>query len=556
MQLLRTPARSLLRSPALRRRSRGVAVSDGTSLPPPVEGWDAVSPISDMGIKRALVLDNWFPTPQGVKIRRGRQIHVSGMGSGVVESLLPYNGATAITSKLFAATGGKIYDATSAGTASSSVTSLGSNRWQHVNFTTSGGHFLWICNGTDAPRHFNGSAWATPSLTISGHASDEIINANAHKNRIFVIFKDSLDAGYLPTGSVAGTITVLPLGGFFTKGGNLVAMATWTRDGGSGADDYAVFISSEGQCAVFEGTDPASSNTWSLVGVYDIGAPIGYRCFTKVGGDLALINLDGIVPLSEALSKDRGAAATFAITARINNAMNTAARSYKSNFGWSLTPYPRGTQVLLNVPIQEGQTQHQYVMNTLTGAWCRYTNWNGNCFVVFRDQLYMGGNEGLVWKCDQTGLDGAEQIDAIGQCAYNYYKTRGQRKQFKLLRAIMTTDSSIRPALGISTDFRDNAILNTPSAGETASVLFDQAIFDQDVFPVEGRTVSDWASVEGEGYCGSIHFRARTGASSVSLWGISDWGSDPWSAPISGDVELTLNGFDMLYEQVPPGAAL
>lgn len=551
-----TPSRSLLRSPARRRRARGQSVSSGTSLPPPVEGWDAVSPISDMGIKRALVLDNWFPTPQGVKVRRGRQVHAFGLSRRVVESLMPYNGVTSASSKLFAATNGKIFDATASGAGVEVVSGLTSNRWQHVNFTTSGGHFLWICNGSDAPRHYNGSAWATPSLTISGHSSDEIINANAHKNRIFVIFKDSLDAGYLPTGSIAGTITVLPLGGFMTKGGYLVAMATWTRDGGAGSDDLAVFISSEGQCAVFAGTDPASSTTWELVGVYDIGAPIGYRCFAKVGGDLALVNLDGVVPLSEALSKDRGASATFAITARINNAMNAAARDYKSNFGWQLVPYPRGTQVLLNVPVQEGQTQQQYVMNTLTGAWCRYTNWNGGCFAVFRDQLYMGGNDGYVWRCDQTGLDGNQQIDAVGQCAYSYYKMRGARKQFKLVRPILTSDSSLRPALGISTDFRDNAILNTAGVVEAAGAKFDQAVFDRDVFPVESRTVADWASVEGEGYCGSIHFRARTGANTVSIWGISEWEEDPWFASTLDDVDLILNGFDMVYEVVEPGASL
>jgi hypothetical protein len=43
-------------------------------------------------------------------------------------------------------------------------------------------------------------------------------------------------------------------------------------------DDYAAFITSEGQVAVYSGADPASSTTWSLVGVFDIGAPIGRRC--------------------------------------------------------------------------------------------------------------------------------------------------------------------------------------------------------------------------------------------------------------------------------------
>lgn len=530
----------MLRRPAVVRKPRkGAAVARGTSLPPPVEGWDAVSPISDMSPKRAIVLDNWFPTPQGCMVRRGRAQHATSLGSGVVDSLMPYNGATSAASKLFGAANNNIYDVTTAGAASSVVSGLSNNRWQHTNFRVTGGHYLWCCNGIDDPKHYNGSAWATPSLTISGHTADEIVNVSVHKNRLWVTFKNSLDIGYLATSSISGTVTVFPLGAVMSKGGYIVGTATWTRDGGAGEDDFFAAVSSMGQVAIYQGTDPSSASTWSLVGVYDLGAPIGYRCLTKVAGDLALINLEGVLPLSKGLSQDRGAAAQIAITARINNAMNAAARLYKSNFGWELTPYSRGTMAILNVPITEGLLQHQYVMNTLTGAWCRFKNWNANCFAVFKDELYMGGNDGTVSKCDTGGIDGEDPIDAIGQGAYNYFKTRGQRKDFKLLRAILSTDSNTRPSVGISTDFRDNAVLGTPTAAATEPVLWDNAVWDTDSWPTEGRTVAEWQPVSGEGYCASIHFRSRTGAEEGQ-----------------GDIEMTLNGFDIMYEESAPGAAL
>lgn len=524
-----------------------VRTSEGSSISAPVGGWDAVSALADMKEDRAVVLENWFPSPSDVRVRRGSKIHASGMGSGVVDSLMPYNGVTSASSKLFAATGGKIYDVTSNDAATEAVDSLSNNRWQHCNFTTSGGKFLWICNGADDPLHYNGSAWAAPSIT--GVTGSDIINVNGHKNRLWFVLKDSTKAGYLATGAVAGAVTTFELGGFFTKGGYLVAMATWTRDGGAGSDDLAVFISSRGQCVVYAGTDPSSATTWEMIGVYDLGAPLGYRCFTKVAGDLALVNIDGVLPLSQALSTDRGAAASIAITANINNAMNEAARSYAANFGWELTPYPRGTMAILNVPVQEGQVQHQYVMNTLTGAWCKFTGMNANCWAVFRDNLYFGGNEGYVLQADTSGVDITEPIDAIGQGAYNYYRSRGKLKQWKLLQPVLTTDSSTVPAVGISTDFKDNASIGTPTPGQTVSALYDSAIYDTDVYAVEGRTVANWTGIAGTGQCASIHFRAQTGASGIALWGFSDWGEKNWSASVSGDVIMRLNSFNVIHEQ-------
>jgi hypothetical protein len=531
---------------AVRRNAPRAQIGRGASIPAPVGGWDAVSALADMPEDRAVALENWFPSTGDVRVRRGHRIHASGMGSDVVESLMPYNGLTSVSSKLFAATDGTIYDATAADAATSAVTGLTNNRWQHINFTTSGGKYLIACNGADSVRSFDGSSWATPSIT--GITSADAINVNGHKNRIWFVLKDSTKAAYLPTGAIAGAATTFELGGLFTKGGYLVAMATWTRDGGAGEDDVAVFISSRGQCVAYAGTDPADADTWQLVGVFDLGSPIGYRCFTKVAGDLALVNIDGVLPLSQALETDRGAAAAIAITANINNAMNEAARSYASNFGWELTPYAKGTMAILNVPIQEGETQHQYVMNTLTGAWCKFTGMNANCWAVFRDNLYFGGNGGLVYQADTTGLDVSEPIVAIGQGAYNYYGSPGRLKQWKMLQPLLTTDSTARPAVGISTDFKENALLGTPSAAESVSALYDTAVYDTDVYAIESRSVSDWTGINGIGQCASIHFRASTGASSVSIWGISDWGQDPWSSSVSGDVVMRMNGFNVIYE--------
>lgn len=505
-------------------------ISTGMPIPSPVGGWDAVSSLDDMPPDRAIVLDNWFPTTSDVRVRRGHVSHATGMGSAPVETLMVYNGQTTATSKMFNATGGVVYDVTAASAGVSAIASVTNNRFQYVNFTTPGGHFLWVCNGADQPQMFDGTTWSVPTLSVTSPQTDtDIINVNVHKNRLWFVFRDSTKAGYLTTNAIQGTVATFELGNVFSKGGYLVAMATWTRDGGSGSDDYAVFMSSRGQVVTYRGTDPTSADTWALDGVYDLGPPIGYRCFTKVAGDLALVNIDGVLPLSKALGQDRGATAAIAITKNINNAMNEAARLYKGIFGWELVPYPKGTMAILNVPILASAQQYQYVMNTLTGAWCRFTGINANTFCVFLDDLYFGGNDGVVYMADTGGYDDGVQIDAIGQGAYNYYKSPGQLKKWEMLQPIITTDSDGRPTVGISTDFKDNAQLGTPTVSTVASALYDDAIWDTDMYAIEGRTVSDWAAISGVGQCASIHFRASTST--------------------AGETVMRLNGFNTLFRR-------
>lgn len=480
-----------------------------------------------MDPKRAIVLDNWFPQPGYVEVRKGYTSHATGMGSSTpVQTLMAYNGLTTASNKLFAVAGGTIYDVTSAATASSTgITGLSSSRWQFINYTTSAGTaYLVACSGADAVREWNGSAWSTPSIT--GVSSSDIINLNVHKKYIWGVINGSMDACYLALDSISGAATKFPLGSVFSKGGYLIAMGTWTRDGGSGPDDLAVFVSSRGQVAVYEGTNPGSD--FALVGVFDIAPPIGYRCLRKTGGDLAIITIEGVLPLSKALPIDQASEKGIALTLRINNAMNVAAQSYKNNFGWKLIPYPAGTAVILNVPVSETTTAYQYVMNSLTGAWCRFTGWNFNDFAVFNDNLYGAANDGTVKRCWTGSIDGSTQIDAVGQCAYNYWNRKGQVKRFVAIQPQITTDQDVTPALGISTDFRDNASVSTPSATSQASALYDSAIYDTDVYAVEGRTSADWTTVSGIGQCSSTHFRASTSSTS--------------------SVTIQFNGYNIIYE--------
>jgi hypothetical protein len=461
-------------------------------LPIPTGGLDAVSPLTSMPPDRAVALDNWFPQLGYIELRKGHQPHSNTGETGQpVESLMAYNASVGASDKMFAAVNGKIEDVTT-GTASESLTGLTNDRWQHVNFATSGGNFLEMCNGADGVRYFDGSSWATASIT--GVTAADLIHIAAFKNRLWFVEKDTLNAWFLLPDSIQGQAYPFPLGGTMKMGGFLMAIATWSLDGGDGPDDRIAFISSKGEVVVYAGTDPTNAATWELQGVYTIGAPIGRRCWFKVGGDVAIVCIDGVVPLSKAMVVERGAALTVAITANIQPLLNSDARNFRNLFGWELVSYPLGTRAILNVPQLENETQIQYVMNTISGAWCRFTGWNANCFALFQEELYFGGNDGIVYKADTSGSDNGNQIDANMQGAFTIGNSPNI-KIFCLVRPFLITDGDVSPGLAVNVDYRNDAIVDPTPTTLDPGAEWDEALWDVDVWPIEENLVADWQEV-------------------------------------------------------------
>jgi hypothetical protein len=511
----------------LRRNPSRNRVSTGKSVPAPVEGWDAISPLAAMDPKRAITLDNYFCRPGYVEIRRGYTSWGTGLGApSAVNTLMAYNGLTVAASKLFAIANATIYDVTSAGAGSAtSVTTLTSSKAQYINYTTSAGTaYLMMCNGADSVRTFDGSSWAAPSIT--GITSSNVININAHKKYIWLVHADRTTVYYLPLDSISGAATAFPLGSVMGGGGYIVAMGTWTRDGGAGPDDFAVFVSSEGQVIVYAGTDPATD--FELVGVYNLPRPIGLRCLTKVAGDLAIITVAGVLPLSKALTQEQGSVGAVAMTLRINDAMRTAAASYSGIYGWQLVSFPKETMAILNVPLVANTTSHQFVMNVLTGGWSRWTGIAANCWETFQNALYWGGN-GVVYKGWNGGKDGSSQINADMECAFNYFGAMGRQKRFVAVQPLITTASNSIPSIGIATDFKDNATDSTPTAATITGAMYDTALYDTDVYATESISYGEWTTVGAIGQCASIHCRAASNATEA--------------------VTIRVNGFNLVYEQ-------
>jgi len=494
--------------------------STTVSIPAPIGGWNARDSLGAMAVEDAVTLTNWWPGTNSVILRNGYTKWATGI-TGQVESILSYSGGT--SNKLFAAATTKVYDITSGGAVGSpDLTSLTNARWQYVNMRTTAGSYLMMVNGADKLRFYDGSAWHKDGdgagWDITGVDTSTCVNINLFKNRVWLVENGTMKAWYLPINSIAGAATALDMSSLVMMGGYIMAGMNWTLDAGYGMDDYLAFITNNGEVLVWRLTDPTTPTGISLIGVYNIGAPINRRCWVKFGGDLLIITQDGVVPMSGALQSSR-LDPRVSITNKIQYAMSAAISTYGANFGWHLLYYPKENQLILNVPIAEGSQQQQYVMNNITKSWCNFTGWNANCWELYEDNPYFGGDGfvGLAW--DGT----VDDVNSIQSFAIQSFQTYGvpSQKQCQMIRFHLFTNGS--PALYGNVNVDYNLSDLSVQLGTTAQEygLWDVALWDQANWGAGLMPTAEWQGVTEIGYTFAPIIKTATNGIQVQ-WVASD----------------------------------
>lgn len=468
----------------MRRSSPDAAmdVADNFDIPAPVGGWNARDSIAAMGPMDAVLLDNWFPRTTTVDSRPGSTDWASVPAGSTIETLMgvaKYDG----TSQLFAAAATGIYDVTAGGAVAAVSSAATSGRWQFIQINVGGTAYLWACcgDGVNGARVYNSTTNTWVTLTgasipaLIGLTGTDVANVSMWKYRLILCERNSLKFWYGPLNSVGGVFNSFDLGQVFAKGGYLVATANWTIDGGNGVDDLFVAITSEGEVAVYQGTDPSGLATFALQGVYSIGKPLGKRCFEKVGGDLAVLTEEGLFPLSRALlsaSVDK----RVALSDKIQGAFNEAASRYKANFGWQVTLLPKGPAVLVNVPLNNVSSV-QFVMNTVTGAWCRFLNWNSTCMLVQSGKLYFASANQVKEGWSGT-KDGTAAIQCTAATAFSYGPTRYRKKKINLVRPLFQSTASVSVGLALDTDFYTRTPFTAAVSVASNAGLWDVGLWD------------------------------------------------------------------------------
>ena len=484
-----------------------------SSISAPTGGWNARDALGAMELTDAVSIENWYPSTSDLQLRMGYSNFSTGLPSQV-ESLMAYNGLTA--NKMLAGSGTALYNVTSGGAVGAAVKSgLTNVRFQYQNYANTSGNYLYMVNGADSPMYWDGTTFTDAAIT--GVTKANLIHINQHKNRLWFVEKNTLKAWYLSTSAIAGAATAFDLSGVAQMGGYLMAMATWTVDGGQGVDDLAVFITSWGEVIVYKGTDPSSANTWALVGIWQIGAPVGRRCFMKYSGDLLIICQDGVYPMSGALQSSR-VNPKVALTNKIQFAVSNAVTNYGDNFGWQLIQFPKQNQLYLNVPVNEGSLQQQYVMNTITKSWCNFTGWAANCWELFNDHIYFGGNT-VVGKAWDTFADNGSNITADCLQAFSPMGSPGRIKRFNMIKPYFRTDGSPAISANLNIDFNIEDTTSPISFAPTTYAAWDTALWDTGVWSGGLRPVEKWQGVSGVGVWAAP--RVKTASSGIDVHWVS-----------------------------------
>jgi hypothetical protein len=435
--------------------------SVAASQPAPVGGWNTRDPLDGMPESDAVTMDNMFPEPSKVSLRNGFTSHATGM-TGDVQTLAEFVEAGQ-SSCLIAAADNKIWDATSSGAASNITgsTTPSSDKWQTVNF----GGVLVMVNGADVPQKVDtGPAVSDITYTGSGLTPADLIDVTSYKSRLYLVEKNTASVWYTAVDSAGGTVTEFALGSLLKRGGDLQWVSSWTRDSGSGSQDLLVLCSNKGEVLVYEGDNPGASN-WSLFGRFFLPVPLGRRSKIEYGSDLLVITEQGVVPLSKVLAGNEEITLQFSfITDKIQDAFRSVAAARGTNFGWEGQLYPRGNFLLINIPVTENTSSHQYVMNTLTGAWCRFTGQDAFSWSLLSEELYFGGNGGVVYKSDNGSNDNGSNISVTLKTAFNFFNDRILEKRFVLARPHISSDTGTSFAFGLDVDFQDSAVAATVTA--------------------------------------------------------------------------------------------
>ena len=470
------------------------------SIPAPVGGWNARDSLGQMAQTDAVILKNWFPATTECILRSGFSSYATGLPDQV-ETLMAYSGGA--TDKLYAVSNGGIYDVSAAGAVgAAAVSGMSNSRYQYVNFATAGGNFLLAVNGANKMRYFDGTTWSADggTYTVTGVDTSQCSGIMVHKNKVWLVQDNTLKVWYLPTSSIAGAANAIDMSAVAQLGGHIVSAATWTIDAGTGVDDLFVAVTNKGEVIVYAGTDPSSASTWALKGVWRVGSPVGKRCFFKYAGDLLLISQDGILPLSAALQSSR-VNPKVALTDKIQWAVSQAVTTYGSSFGWQLCYYAKANQLWLNIPVSLGG-QEQFVMNTISKSWCQYTGWAANCFEIFGDEPYFGG-DGVVYRAWDGHTDNGSSINAQGLQAFSPFGSPGQIKLFSMMRPVFRASGVPPVAASINVDFdittNSTLLTYTPSQfGSWGVSTWGGATWGGNV-----SIYQEWQGASGYGYYGA-----------------------------------------------------
>ena len=495
-------------------RVKGGPAAKVVHLSPPLKGLSRFAQLSESDPMLASILTNWIVEEDRISIRPGRKTLVMFTPAAPISALVPYYGSP---STLAVAFGNKLYNFDGTLLASG----FSSDDWHWTSFTNlSDIDFTILVNGVDGVRSWDGTVVVSEAVTApSGETwilPAKFDKTLAHMNRLWFADSVNLAVYYLPLQQKTGEVAFLPLNAIFKRGGSIVAIATWTMDGGMGTDDKLVIFTSNGEAAIYGGTDPDVD--FSLVGVFFFDAPMSKHSIVKYGGDLYVLIGTGLVPMSKLLQAETEQLGKS--DQNVFSEFKDLTRLQRTVFGWSAILDHHHNLVICNLP-QGGGKYVQMVRRMPAQVWVKLTDIPARCWGWINDELYIGTDDGKLCHVSKEYLsDDGAPINADVRWAWSSFKSLGV-KHFKMVRLYAITDGVPRPYVDVEVDYQNTTPLNRPEATEgDPDAIWDFATWDVNYWATTPTQMQSWQGVANIGRVGAPRIRVSVVDCRYALTGL------------------------------------
>jgi hypothetical protein len=214
------------------------------------------------------------------------------------------------------------------------------------------------------------------------------------------------------------------------------------------------------------------------------------------------------------------------ITDKILPAMQTAVFNAATSYGWQLMTFPTQNMLIVNVPVTSG-SNYQFAMNTITGAWTKFTGWNARCWELQGNTLYYGGT-GIVGQAWVTNADNGMAISADCLPAFNKFGNDTQLKKFNMARPTLYSDGNPAILMGINLDYDQ---VTTPTGVLTAAssatgMIWGSMTWGSMVWGGTLQPIKNWQYAAGMGYAAALRIKATNNISELR-WASTDYVFEP-----------------------------
>jgi hypothetical protein len=394
--------------------------------------------------------------------------------------------------------GGKVYTCVSGGTSAGSGGPTGTTAGIADNTVT----WDWVATSTTTI----GPSLADQRNGLTGTPA-KFVHVTVWKSRLWLTEKDSTRAWYLGINSLYGEANSFDFGSKMRAGGPLVGLFNWSYDGGSGLDTLLVGISSAGDVVIYQGTDPTSASTFGIKGCWFVGGvPAGRRVAIDYGGDILVLSLLGVMPLSKLVIGNPTLDRTQYATAKIANLFARLATERRSLNGWALHVHPTDNALLLTVPTQSGSPTEQLAMSFSTRGWSQYKDlpiysggvWEGNFYFGTADGrlcLNAGGVDGVLL----SNANAYTPISWSVLSAFTNMGTANEKRMHQIRVTVMSLDRA--PIIKASARYAFDTSAPTPLAGTrtVTTSTWDGALWDSSKWGGDKQTTQTVFGCTGTG---------------------------------------------------------